>query len=213
MHSNSSGQGITGLILAGGRASRMQQLDKGLQQLNQKSLAAHVIARLEPQVEQLAINANRHISDYAKFGFPVWSDLDFDPDTQKAPEFKGPLAGVESGLVHAATPYLLTVPCDSPFLPRDLAHRLMTALQSHKADIAVACTGQSDQLRLEPVFCLISAAMLPQLQAYLHSGGRKMDGWYGTASVAKVHFQDQSEFKNINTLEDLQECAALRGDQ
>jgi len=213
MSSSSALQGVTGLILAGGRASRMQQVDKGLQQLNQKSLTAHVIARLEAQVGQLAINANRHLSDYAHFGFPVWPDLGADPAAQDAGDFKGPLAGLETGLTHCSTPYLLTVPCDSPFLPRDLAQRLMTALQLHDADIAVACTGPVDQVRLQPVFCLMSVSMLAQLQSYLQSGGRKMDGWYGKAAVVKVHFRNEAEFRNINTLEELQACAGLQGDQ
>ncbi len=196
---------ITGLILAGGRASRMNNLDKGLQQLDGMSLVEHVIARLKPQVSTLAINANRHLNDYAKFGLPVWSDLEFNPASIGATEFKGPLAGVETGLVHCKTPYLLFVPCDSPFLPTDLAIRLMTALQ--RADVAVACTGESDSLRLQPVFCLIKISMLERLQAYLHSGGRRMDGWYGDASVVKVHFHDDAAFRNINTLEELRACA------
>jgi len=196
---------ITGLILAGGRASRMHNLDKGLQQLDGVSLVEHVIARLKPQVSNLAINANRHLNDYAKFGLPIWSDHEFNPASIGAAEFKGPLAGVETGLIHCKTPYLLIVPCDSPFLPADLSIRLMTALQ--RADVAVACTGNPDAPRLQPVFCLIRTSMLQQLQKYLYSGGRRMDGWYGDASIVKVHFQDDAAFRNINTLEELRACA------
>jgi molybdenum cofactor guanylyltransferase len=196
---------ITGLILAGGRASRMNNLDKGLQQLDGLSLVEHVIARLKPQVSNLAINANRHLNDYAKFGLPIWSDLEFNPSSIGASEFKGPLAGVETGLIHCKTPYLLIVPCDSPFLPTDLAIRLITALQ--RSDVAVACTGNPDSPRLQPVFCLIRISMLNQLQEYLHSGGRRMDGWYEDASVVKVYFPDEAAFRNINTLEELRACS------
>lgn len=205
-NSDSAVQAITGLILAGGRASRMQHQDKGLQQLNGKSLVQHVISRLQPQVESLSINANRHREVYAQFGFPVWPDLNFE-NGNESPEFNGPLAGVESGLSHCTTPFMLTVPCDAPFLPGDLAQQLMAALVHQKADIAVACTGDRENPRLQPVFCLIPVTLLVQLQTYLNTGGRKMDGWYGNSSVAKVYFANDSEFRNINTPEELQACA------
>jgi molybdenum cofactor guanylyltransferase len=174
-------------------------------------LILHVISRLKPQLANLMINANRHLTDYANFGYPVWPDNGFSPDgdpTASIAEFKGPLAGVETGLTHCTTPYLLTVPCDTPFLPLDLADRLMTALRKQNADIAVACTGNPEQPRLQPVFCLISISLLGQLQQYLNAGGRRMDGWYGTSSVAKVYFADESEFRNINTLDELHACSA-----
>jgi molybdopterin-guanine dinucleotide biosynthesis protein A len=198
---------MTGLILAGGRGSRMQQLDKGLQTLNGQKLIEHVIARLRPQVQQLAINANRHLDDYARCGYPVWSDIGFNSESNTESDFQGPLAGVETGLLHCSTPYLLTVPCDSPFLPHDLADRLMTALIRQRADVAVACTGSADHLLPQPVFCLMPVSALAPLQNYFHSGGRKMNGWYSNSSVAKVYFADESEFRNINTLEELRECA------
>lgn len=197
---------VTGLILAGGRASRMHNLDKGLQQLSGHSLVEHVIVRLKPQVAALAINANRHLNDYARFGLPIWPDREFHIKSSGEFNFKGPLAGVEAGLIHCKTPYLLVVPCDSPFLPTDLTKRLMTALL--QADVAVACTGNPNSPRLQPVFCLMKTSMLKQLQQYLHSGGRKMDSWYENASVAKVYFSDESAFRNINTLEELQTCSS-----
>jgi len=198
---------ITGLILAGGRGSRMQHLDKGLQILNAQRLIEHVIARLRPQVQQIAINANRHIDDYAKYGFPVWSDRGFNLQSDRESDYKGPLAGVETGLIHCTTPYLLTVPCDSPFLPLDLALRLMAGLRQQQAHVAVAYTGHPDRPRLQPVFCLMHVSSLTQLQAYFQAGGRKMDGWYQDSSVARVFFSDEAEFKNINTLEELRQCA------
>ncbi|MET3107184.1 molybdopterin-guanine dinucleotide biosynthesis protein A [Oxalobacteraceae bacterium GrIS 2.11] len=192
---------ITGLILAGGRGSRMGNLDKGLQQLDGMALVERVIQRIKPQVSDLAINANRHLKEYARFGLPVWTDPEANAESPDESEFRGPLAGVETGLRHCKTPYMLVVPCDSPFLPADLALRLFSALQL--ADIAVACTGNAESPRLQPVFCLIKISMLQQLQAYLDSGGRRMDGWYSDANVAKVHFSDEAAFSNINTFEEL----------
>jgi len=135
---------------------------------------------------------------------PVWPDS--KSGSNDGIDFKGPLAGVETGLARCATTYLLIVPCDSPFLPADLTSRLMAAI-GH-ADVAVACTGNPDAPSLQPVFCLIKTSMRAQLQYYLNSGGRKMDGWYGSAMVAKVHFPDENAFTNINTLDELQACSS-----
>ena len=198
---------ITGLILAGGQARRMGNLDKGLQELNGTSLIQHVIVRLKPQVDVVAINANRNLARYSELELPVWPDNGINECPPDDNDFRGPLAGVETGLRHCRTPYLLTVPCDSPFLPLNLATRLMSTLEEHHADIAVACTEGKNQLRLQPVFCLIHRSLLHQLQSYLNSGGRKMDGWYGDANVAKVVFSNESEFINLNTLEELRMCA------
>lgn len=204
---------ITGLILAGGQASRMQHRDKGLQLLRGTSLVAHVIARLQSQVDLLAINANRNLVDYAQTGLPVWQDASFKTDpTPNSPDdalqrYQGPLAGVATGLAQCTTAYLLTVPCDAPLLPTDLAQRLMTALLDSQADIAVACTGSVAQPQPQPVFCLLKATLGPQLQIYFQAGGRRMDGWYGQAKVVQVHFANETSFSNINTLAELEVCA------
>ena len=208
---------VTGLILAGGRGSRMNNLDKGLQELNGKTLIDHVISRLASQVDFIAINANRNSPTYDRLGFPVWSDKGINPEaiddasngnaSTDESGYRGPLAGLETGLMHCTTPYLLTVPCDSPFLPINLAERLMSSLQQQHAAIAVACTVEKNQLRLQPVFCLLHVSLLNQLQSYLNSGGRKMDGWYGDHTVAHVIFDDVSDFRNLNTLEDIRACA------
>jgi molybdopterin-guanine dinucleotide biosynthesis protein A len=194
---------ITGLILAGGRGSRMGHVDKGLQLLNGLPLAAHAIARLAPQVGPLALNVNRNQAQYASFGFPLWPDL--------MPEFAGPLAGLQAGLSHCTTPYLLSVPCDSPLLPLDLAARLSTTLQSADADLALAVTdGDSDDTnggrpQRHPVFCLMKATLLPQLSDYLRDGGRKMENWMDTLASVDVHFDNRAAFSNINTLQELQQ--------
>lgn len=188
---------ITGLILAGGRGSRMGSIDKGLVPLAGKPMVQHVMQRLQPQVQHLLINANQNQDTYAALGAPVWPDA--------MPDFAGPLAGLQTGLMHCETPYLVTAPCDSPFLPADLVARLAQALQAQDADLAVAVTGEGDTRQPHPVFCLAKASLLPHLSAYLEGGGRKVDRWYATLRVAEVHFADEAAFRNINTLAELRE--------
>lgn len=192
---------ITGLILAGGRGTRMGTVDKGLVALAGKPMVAHVIERLRPQVATLMINANQNFDTYAAFGHPVWPDA--------LPDFAGPLAGLQTGLMHCATPYLVTAPCDSPFLPLDLVARLFEGLQAQCADLAVAITHAPDGRRQpQPVFCLVPRTLLAHLNAYLHDGGRKVEHWYRNLRVAEVGFADAQAFRNINTPHDLQAQAA-----
>ncbi len=187
---------ISGLILAGGRGTRMGSVDKGLQSFAGKNMAAVVLERLAPQVGNVAINANRNLETYATFGVPVWPD--------DLPDFAGPLAGLEAGMRRAQTPYLLTAPCDSPFLPADLAERLYAALQEQDADLAYAVTREPGMRpQPHPVFCLVKTSCLPALSAYLSEGGRRMDGWYKSIKVVEVLFEDGDAFRNINTLDEL----------
>lgn len=194
---------ISALILAGGRGSRMGHVDKGLQPFRGTTMVQHVLERLAPQVGAIAINANQNLSAYAAFGAPVWPD--------ETTGFAGPLAGLEAGLRHCATPYMVSVPCDSPFLPRDLAARLFHALQSQGADIALAVTQEAGMRKQpHPVFCLVRTSLLPVLSRYLAEGGRKMDGWYADLKVAEVVFDDGDAFRNINTLDELHSLDATR---
>jgi molybdopterin molybdotransferase len=187
---------ISGLILAGGRGARMGHVDKGLQPFRGKTMAAEVLARLAPQVGSLAINANRNREAYAALGVPVWAD--------ETPDFAGPLAGLEAGLRHCATPFLLAVPCDSPFLPGDLAARLAAALEAQGADVAYAATREPGmRAQPHPVFCLVRASRLPELSRYLAEGGRRVDGWYKDLASVEVLFEDADAFRNINTLDEL----------
>lgn len=186
---------ITGLILAGGRGSRMGSIDKGLVPLAGKPMVAHVMERLAPQVQHLLINANQNPDTYAAFGVPVWPDA--------MPDFAGPLAGLQTGLMHCATPYLVTAPCDSPFLPMDLVERLAQGLLQKSADLAIAVTGEGETRQAHPVFCLLKTELLPHLTAFLEGGGRKMALWYAPLAVARVHFADEAAFRNINTLDEL----------
>ncbi|WP_308495379.1 molybdopterin molybdotransferase MoeA [Duganella aceris] len=197
---------VTGLILAGGRGTRMGRVDKGLQPFQGATLAAHVLRRLAPQAAAVVVNANRNLPQYqALAGVAA-----VVPDAMGG--YEGPLAGLQTGLQHCATELLLTAPCDSPFLPLDLAERLYAAMQAEGADLAVAVTMESDEQdpaaapyrQPHPVFSLLKADVLPQLDAYLATGARRMEGFFKTLRMAEVLFDDADAFRNINTLQELQ---------
>lgn len=195
-----SAEKITGVVLAGGMGRRMGGVDKGLVELDGKPMAAHVLARLAPQVDELMINANQNTEAYAAFGHPVFGD--------DIPGFAGPLAGLHAALVRASHPLVVTAPCDSPFLPDDLVARLATALHANAADLAVAKT--FDQAH--PVFCLCRRTLADHLHDFLAEGGRKIDRWYGSLNIVEVSFDDEEEaFRNINTRDEL--SAASTGTQ
>jgi molybdopterin-guanine dinucleotide biosynthesis protein A len=191
---------VTGLILAGGRGSRMGSVDKGLQLFCGDPMALHVMRRLSPQVGQMMINANQNLAQYAQFGVPVWPD--------HMPDFAGPLAGLQTGLMHCTTDYVVSAPCDAPFLPHDLVTRLGDALTAQNTDVAVAVTGAGDALQPHPVFCLARTSLLQHLTDFLQQGGRKFDAWYASLKKADVHFADETAFRNINTLSDLKKFEA-----
>jgi len=183
---------ISAIILSGGRATRMKGADKGLVLLQSKPLIQHVINRLTPQVDEILINANREIPKYQALGYPVLQD--------EVEDFLGPLAGFSLGLQHAKHDYVLTVPCDSPLLPLDLAKRLMNALIKHDADIAVASSDDNTH----PVFSLCKKSVLPLLTTYLQQGERRVSAWQKSQQYIEVDFSDCNEaFTNLNTLEDL----------
>lgn len=186
---------ITGLILAGGRGMRMGGVDKGLRPFRGAPMALHVVMRLSPQVGTLMINANQNIGPYEGFGLPVWPD--------ELTGFEGPLAGVQTGLLHCETDYMVTAPCDSPFLPDDLVARLADALVDNDAELAVAVTGEGESRQPHPVFSLMKTSLLPSLSSYLQGGGRKIETWYRSLRFVEVSFLDDTGFRNINTLEEL----------
>ncbi|OWW21329.1 molybdenum cofactor guanylyltransferase MobA [Noviherbaspirillum denitrificans] len=185
---------ITGLVLAGGRGSRMGGVDKGLQTFRGGPMVLQVIMRLAPQVGPLLINANQNIGPYEGFGYPVWPD--------QLGGFEGPLAGLQTGLSHCETAYLVTAPCDSPFLPEDLVANLADALDAADAEIAVAVT-EEDERRTHPVFALMKTTVLASLDAYLQGGGRKIETWYRSLRFVEVPFADADAFRNINTVDEL----------
>jgi len=188
-------QQITGLILAGGRGSRMGNVDKGLQNFRGAPMVLHVIMRLSPQVGAVMINANQNLGPYEGFGLPVWPD--------QLTGFEGPLAGLQTGLSQCDTEYLVTAPCDSPFLPPDLVERLAAALTGNDAELAVAVTEEQGRRQPHPVFCLMKASVLSNLTAFLQLGERKIDKWYRSLKFVEVVFPDETAFRNINTLDEL----------
>ncbi|MGH8690904.1 MAG: molybdenum cofactor guanylyltransferase MobA [Burkholderiales bacterium] len=182
--------GVSGIVLAGGQGRRMGGVDKGLQPLRGKPMIEWVLARLAPQVAEIVVNANQNIHVYEKYGHRVVRD--------EIGGFAGPLAGLHAGLKAAAHPLVVTVPCDSPFLPDDLVKRLRASLQHH--DLAVAKTGDQPH----PVFALMKRQVRESLEAFLATGGRKIDAWYAALKVVEVSFDDEADaFRNINTLEEL----------
>jgi len=200
---------ITGLVLAGGRGSRMGGVDKGLQNLNGRPLVAHVIARLQPQVSQLLINANRSLERYRDFGLPLVSDL----ATEGVEAYAGPLAGMAAGLAHSSAPWLMAVPCDCPRLPLDLVARLLKAALDQDAEVAVPLSLDADGAqRVEPAFCLMRREVEPALRQFLAAGDRKIQGWLATLKLTQVPFtrsEDALAFKNANTPAELQALETL----
>ncbi len=190
---------ITGLILCGGRGTRMGGVDKGLQTHQGLPLAMHALMRLQGQVGHLMVNANRNLGAYEAMGVPVWPDA--------LPDFPGPLAGWLAGLEHCETPYLLTLPCDTPGFPLDLVARLAKALVAEDADIAMVATWEDGRLQKQPVFCLLKSTLLESLVAFLHRGERKITAWTAQHRCALVTFDDGGAFFNANTLADLQHLA------
>jgi molybdopterin-guanine dinucleotide biosynthesis protein A len=193
---------VTGLILAGGRGARMGGADKGLQNFNGVPLALHTLLRLQPQVQEVLINANRNLSAYESFGAQVWPDA--------LPDFAGPLAGFLTGLERCETPWLATVPCDTPLFPGDLVARLLHAAEREDAEIAMASAPEADgQLRPQPVFCLLRIELLESLVQFTHGGGRKIDAWTARHRTAIVAFDqpgdDPRAFFNANTLAELRQ--------
>ena len=198
-------QNITGLVLAGGRGSRMGGVDKGLQNFRGLPLALHTLMRLQMQVGATLVNANRNLAAYESFGAPVWPDASND--------YAGPLAGFLTGLEHCETPWLLTVPCDTPLFPLDLATRLAQAADAQQADIAMAAAPEDDgsgqtTVRTQPVFCLLRVELLESLVRFTQAGGHKIDAWTAQHPCAVVPFDqpgdDPKAFFNANTLAELQ---------
>lgn len=183
---------ITAVILAGGRGTRMGGADKGLVSYQGKSLVAHVLERIQPQVDHVIINANRHLDQYQAFGVPVVTD---DND-----QFDGPLAGMQAGMRHASTDWILSVPCDSPLLPLDLVDRLRrtlsdaAAISQPRAMLAIARSAGGSH----PVFCLMPRLLHTDLAAFLQQGKRRVSAWQAQHPHVFASFEDEQAFTNIN---------------
>ncbi|MDG2952768.1 molybdenum cofactor guanylyltransferase MobA [Exercitatus varius] len=205
---------ISAVILAGGLARRMNGADKGLQKFHGKPLIQHVIERLQPQISDISINANRNLADYEKFGLPVFCD--------ELADYQGPLSGMLTGLKKAGTDYVLFVPCDCPFLPLNLLEKLKSAVKKNDVFLNLDCEGgcesasnrrQSDVLaayacdgeQKHPTFCLISRQLLTALAEYLATGERRMLHFLNRQHAVAVDFSEQKPaFRNFNSPEDLQ---------
>ncbi len=181
--------GVTGLVLAGGRARRMGGTDKGLVPLAGRAMVCWVSEALAAQCEQVMVNANRNADRYRELtGLPVIADT--------VPDFAGPLAGMASGLAACGTGLLVTAPCDSPLIAPDLVARLRAAMEAEDADLAVAHDGE----RMQPVFALLPTRLLASLNGFLHRGGRKIDRWYAEQRTALASFEDRPRmFLNVNS--------------
>lgn len=189
---------ISAVILAGGKARRMGGQDKGLQILDKQSLIQHVINRLQPQIHDISINANRSQTEYAKFGFPVFSD--------ELPDFQGPLSGMLTALDKAKTDFILFAPCDTPFFPTNLLDKLQSAVKNDRTLIAYAC----DEEREHPVFCLMSVQLKEKLRHYLASGERRLLQFMKENGGVSVKFtKKKGNFENFNTLDDLKKNSNL----
>jgi molybdopterin-guanine dinucleotide biosynthesis protein A len=195
---------ITGWVLAGGQGSRMDGVDKGLQLFQGQALALTAAKRLEPQVHVVKLNANRHLADYVRWGYEVHAD--------SLSGFAGPLAGMLTGLEHCDTEWLLTVPCDSPFFPLDVASRLSMSVDVQSSLIAIAWAPEANAqgemvCRAQPVFCLLHSSLQTSLRDFLHSGGRKIDAWTGLHRPARMDFNlphdTRHGFANANTWQEL----------
>jgi len=187
---------ITGLILAGGRAQRMGGIDKGLISFHGKPLIESTISRLKPQVSTILINANRSITKYSHYGYPVLMD--------QTPDFSGPLAGFSIGLKHCKTPYLLTSPCDSPLLPIDLAEKMAVELEDNNLELVFASSKEADgKIWSQPVFCLMKNSLQDSLDAFLSKGDLKIDRWFKELRSGTVVFENAQAFSNVNTPEEL----------
>ena len=185
---------VSAVILAGGRATRMGGTDKGLVELRGVPLVARICTALAPQVAELMINANRNLEHYKELGYKVVRD--------HLADHQGPLAGMHAALLQAAHPWLLTIPCDGPFVAADYARRMLDAAHGHHVRLAVAHDGE----RAQPVHSLIHRDLAPDLEQFLHSGERKIDRWHERHAFAEVDFSDYyALFTNINTPRQLAE--------
>ena len=189
---------ISAVILAGGKARRMGGQDKGLQILGKKSLIEHIIHRLQPQIHDISINANRNQTEYAKFSFPVFSD--------ELPDFQGPLSGMLTALEKTKSDFILFTPCDTPFFPTNLLDKLQSAVKNDRTLIAYAC----DEEREHPVFCLMSIQLKEKLRHYLASGERRLLQFMNENGGISVKFtKEEGNFENFNTLDDLKKNSNL----
>jgi molybdopterin-guanine dinucleotide biosynthesis protein A len=183
---------VSGVVLAGGQARRMQQQDKGLVLFKQRPLVSYPIEALAAVADDLLISANRNQAIYQQWQYPVISDATDD--------FDGPLAGILAAMDYVDAEILLVLPCDSPLFTAQHLQQLLAGL-TEQFDIAVADDGE----RLHPVFLAIRTELKASLKAYLASGERRLQNWIFQHRVNQVDFSQQAQiFTNVNTLAELE---------
>lgn len=183
---------VTAILLAGGEGRRMGGQDKGLIPLRGKPLAEWVLARIRPQASEILISANRNLQAYEALGCPVVRD--------KTEGYVGPLAGIARGLLDARNELVLSIPCDTPFLPDDLVARLYAALANGDHDLAVPLAAG----RTQNAICLMRRSVGANLAQFLAQGGRKVMDWQAGLKPAVADFSDEAAFfVNINNPEQL----------
>jgi len=180
---------ITGLIFAAACDGSQGGVDRGLQNYLGMPLALHATLRLAPQVGQMMIIANGHLAAYESMGVPVWPYAWSD--------CAGPFAGWLTGLEHCATPYLLTVPCEAPRFPTDLAERLAAGLIEAQAEIAMAASRGDNETQLHPAFCLLRSTLLESLAQFAHAGQSDIARWARLHRRVEIPFDDASAFRGI----------------
>ncbi|OWT75840.1 MULTISPECIES: molybdenum cofactor guanylyltransferase MobA [unclassified Achromobacter] len=208
------------MILAGGRGARMGEIDKGLVRLRGRPLVDHVAATLAPQVAHLLVSANRNADSYARYA-PVLAD---DPAHGA---WQGPLAGIAAGLAGSPLPWVVTAPCDTPFLPQDLVARLAAALRADSVTDAAVAGCATDRAtagahggapriavahaggRRQSVCMLLPVDLLPALRAYLDAGERKVDRWQDAHGCIEVDCGDAAAFMNLNTADELAQAEKI----
>lgn len=193
MQASKVGNDVTGIVLAGGAARRMNGLDKGLVKLNGKRLIEHVLQRMSEQCTELIISANRHLDTYATFGYPVVAD--------QMQGYPGPLAGIAAAMPHSTQPFCVVAPCDSPFVPMDYVCRLRAAFNAHPAASCAAVTAQGLK---QPVFLMLKTDQVQDLHTYMAQGGRKVRAYLESRNAIWVPFEDLCAFDNFNTAQDIE---------
>ncbi|CDM87725.1 molybdenum cofactor guanylyltransferase MobA [Xenorhabdus bovienii] len=181
---------MSGAILAGGLSTRMGGDDKGLLQFEGIPLYQHIATRLQPQVQELLINANRNQALYQQSGYPIIPDIITD--------FSGPLAGMLAVLKKAINEWVIFVPCDVPDFPDDLVEKLWRYRQHSWAVYVHDCQ------RAHPTLALMHRSLIPRLESYLALGERKLMFFMQMIKAKAVYFPYPGSFTNLNTPEEYQ---------
>ena len=194
----SSPKNCSAIVLAGGRSSRLGGRDKALEELAGRPLIAHVLERLQPQVDDIVINCNRHQAEFATFGHRLVSD--------ETTDYPGPLAGIAAALPFCRHELILVTPCDTPWLPTDLCQRLLANMQP-TSPLVIAHDGQ----RLQPLFMLLRRELLTSLQDSLRLGHFKVEKWCLEQGAVITTFDNVASFANLNTEDELAAARETEG--